>query len=215
MKYNENKITIVHQDPLFIIVDKPSGLLSVPGRGPDKQDSVAARIRTIYPACIAQPSVHRLDMATSGLMVMALTSESQRNISIQFQKKIVRKRYIALLDGILEEDEGQISLPFRLDPENRPYQIYDPVYGKVGVTKWRKIGIEYGNTRIEFTPITGRTHQLRLHSAHKLGLNCPIIGDSLYGNGTEGDRMMLHASYLMLLHPVTGDLLEFESGPDF
>ena len=215
MKYNENKITIVHPDPLFIIVDKPSGLLSVPGRGPDKQDSVVSRIRTIYPACIAQPSVHRLDMATSGLMVMALTSESQRNISIQFQKRIVRKRYIALLDGIIEEDEGQISLPFRLDPENRPYQIYDPVYGKVGVTKWRKIGIEYGKTRIEFMPITGRTHQLRLHSAHELGLNCPIIGDSLYGSGTEGDKMMLHASYLMLLHPVTGNLLEFESGPDF
>jgi tRNA pseudouridine32 synthase/23S rRNA pseudouridine746 synthase len=215
MDSKAGRITILYDDYCIIIVDKPSGLLSVPGRGPDKLDSVAQRIKALYPGCIAQPSVHRLDMATSGLTVMALTAESHRNISIQFQKRIVKKRYIALLDGILEKDEGQISLPFRLDPENRPYQIYDPVYGKVGITRWKKTGMEYGKTRVEFTPLTGRTHQLRIHSAHELGLNCPIIGDSLYGNGREGERMMLHASYLAFQHPVTGEFLEFESEPDF
>ena len=211
----ESSLNIIHTDPLFVVVDKPGGLLSVPGRGPDNQDCIVNRLKTIFPDCIPQPAVHRLDMATSGLMVLGLTKESHKNLSRQFAERLVEKRYVALLDGQVQKKSGEIKLPFRLDPDNRPYQIYDPVHGKVGISKWRKTGVEDGKTRIEFIPLTGRTHQLRVHSAHDLGLGCPIVGDELYGNGKEGDHLMLHAEYLCFQHPANGKIIEFNSPPPF
>jgi tRNA pseudouridine32 synthase/23S rRNA pseudouridine746 synthase len=205
----------IHTDPLFLVVNKPGGLLSVPGRGPDKQDCVVNRVKQTFPHCIEQPSVHRLDMDTSGLMVLAFTKESHRHLSKQFEARLVHKRYTALLDGVIEEYSGEIRLSFRLDPDNRPYQIYDPIHGKLGVSQWRKMSIEGGRTRIEFTPLTGRTHQLRVHAAHKRGLGCPIIGDRLYGNGQKGSQMLLHASSLSFLHPATDEKLEFTSAVPF
>lgn len=215
MPRNEGSLTIVHTDPSFVVVDKPGGLLSVPGRGPENQDCVVSRIKTIFAESIDQPTVHRLDMYTSGLMVLALTKGSHRHLSRQFEQRLVEKRYIALLDGIVKEDSGTITLPFRLDPENRPYQIYDPEHGKVGTTFWKRLVITSGKTRIEFRPLTGRTHQLRLHASHRLGLGLPIIGDKLYGNGREGERMLLHASFLSFLHPDTGERIEFNSPSPF
>ena len=211
----ESDLNIIHSNPLFVVVDKPGGLLSVPGLGPDKQDCVANRLKKIFPECISQPAVHRLDMATSGLMVLALTKESHKNLSQQFSQQLVKKRYVALLDGLVLEDSGKIKLPFRLDPDNRPHQIYDPVHGKIGISRWRKLGIEGKNTRIEFIPLTGRTHQLRVHSTHELGLGCPIVGDPLYGNGKEGDQLMLHATYLNFQHPANDKIVEFTSPATF
>lgn len=206
---------VVYNDPLFLVVNKPAGLLSVPGRGENKQDCVVNRVKAKYPRCIEQPAVHRLDMDTSGLLVLALTKEAHGNLSKQFGDRLVKKKYSALLDGIIHPDGGEIRLRFRLDPDNRPYQVYDPVYGKLGISRWRKIGVEGGKTRVEFFPVTGRTHQLRVHAAHDLGLGCPIVGDRLYGNGSEKTRMMLHASFLSFQHPVSGELLAFEAQAPF
>ncbi|KGO32915.1 MAG: RluA family pseudouridine synthase [Desulfoprunum sp.] len=206
---------VIYRDAALLVVDKPAGLLAVPGRGPDKQDCVVARLRRLVPAMIAQPAVHRLDMATSGLMLLAVTAEAHRRLSRQFEARQVEKRYTALLDGIVAEREGGIRLPFRLDPDNRPCQIHDPVRGKLGITSWRRLAIEGNRTRIEFTPLTGRTHQLRVHAAHRLGLGIPIVGDRLYGHGGEGERMMLHASFLALAHPASGAALAFASPAPF
>ena len=164
---------------------------------------------------IQQPAVHRLDMYTSGLMVFARTAAAHRKLSIQFEKHQVQKQYQALLDGKIDGNNGEIRLSFRLDPANRPLQIYDPQHGKQGITHWKNLGNESGKTRIEFIPLTGRTHQLRLHSAHPLGLGIPIIGDSLYGSGNEGDQMMLHATSLQFIHPVSGKNVCFNSPPPF
>jgi len=206
---------IIHHDADIVIVNKPGGLLSVPGRGANKQDCVSKRLKDIFPDMIEQPAVHRLDMYTSGLMVFARTKEAHRNLSIQFEKHKVHKQYQALLDGIIEGSKGEIRLSFRLDPDNRPMQIYDPLQGKPGITGWTKLGIQSGKTRIGFTPLTGRTHQLRLHSAHPLGLGTPIIGDSLYGSGDDGDQMMLHATSLRFSHPTNRENICFNSLPLF
>jgi len=211
----ETSLAIVHEDPEFVVVDKASGFLSVPGRGPQKSDCVTARVRNRYPGCIEQPAVHRLDMDTSGLIVVAISADSQRNLSLQFQRRQTSKRYIALLEGELAAERGTIQLPFRLDVDNRPMQIYDAVHGKMGTTHWKKLGIEGGLTRVAFTPITGRTHQLRVHSADARGLGIPIVGDPLYGTGTGPGQMKLHACYLGFRHPTTGRPLEFHSPPRF
>ncbi len=206
---------IVYRDDSLVVVEKPAGLLAVPGRGPDKQDCVISRIRRLVPEMIDQPAVHRLDMATSGLMILAVTAEAHRHLGRQFETRRVAKRYIALLEGIVDGDAGEIGLSFRLDPDNRPYQMYDPVHGRMGITRWRRLAIEHGRTRIEFTPLTGRTHQLRLHAAHHLGLGCPIVGDRLYGQGREGETMLLHACHLAFLHPASGKALAFDSPAPF
>jgi tRNA pseudouridine32 synthase/23S rRNA pseudouridine746 synthase len=209
------QLEIVYHDGDIVIVNKPGGLLSVPGRGPDKQDCISSRLQNIFSDMIQQPAVHRLDMFTSGLMVFARTREAHRKLSIQFEKHQVQKQYHALLDGIIDGNRGEIRLSFRLDPDNRPLQIYDPQYGKPGITHWEKLGVQPRRTRIEFTPVTGRTHQLRLHSAHPLGLGTPIIGDSLYGSGNEGDQMMLHATSLQFFHPVSRKNVCFNCPPPF
>ena len=208
-------LRIFHHDPWLVVVDKPAGLLAVPGRGADKQECVESRVKALFPGCITQPAVHRLDMDTSGLMLLALTSEAHRALSRQFAERLVAKRYIALVEGIVPEESGLIELAFRLDPENRPVQVYDPVQGKIGISRWRKVAVEGGRTRIEFEPLTGRTHQLRLHAAHPLGMGCPIVGDRLYGTRQEGERMLLHASVLCFQHPASKEALRFESPPPF
>ena len=208
-------MTIVYQDEHLVVVDKESGFLSVPGRGPDKIDSVAHRIRTTIPGCIDHPAVHRLDMDTSGLLVLALTAEAHRDLSIQFQNHQPRKIYQALLEGEPADDEGTITLPFRLDIDNRPYQIYDEVHGKIGLTRWRKLSVENGITRVHFEPLTGRTHQLRVHAAHPKGLGIPILDDPLYGNGSDPGKMKLHAHELTFRHPDTGHELTFTSPVPF
>ncbi len=208
-------LVVIHHDPHIVVVDKPGGLLAVPGRGPDKQDCVVNRVRRLFPESIEQPAVHRLDMDTSGLMVLALTTGAHRVLNRQFEERKVGKNYIALLDGVVEGETGEIRLSFRLDPDNRPYQVFDPVHGKIGISRWRRLGVENGRTRVEFAPLTGRTHQLRLHAAHPLGLGVPIVGDRLYGNGKPGEPMLLHAAGLSFHHPASGELLLFQSPPSF
>ena len=209
------EMVILHRDETIVVIDKPGGLLAVPGRGPDKEDSAAARLRALLPDMIAQPAVHRLDLYTSGLMVFAMTAAAHRALSEQFAGREVVKRYTAVVAGIIRGDYGTIELPFRLDPDNRPLQIYDPIRGKMGITRWRKIEAHGETARIDFTPLTGRTHQLRVHAAHPKGLGAPIVGDSLYGSGADGDRMLLHASFLRFRHPATGEAVEFSSPPPF
>lgn len=208
-------MNILYHDKEIIVVDKPGGLLSVPGRTIDKQDCVVKRITQLFPDIIAQPAVHRLDMQTSGIMVLARTTSAHRHLSSQFMKRIPEKVYIALLDGEIQGKTGRIELSFRLDPDNRPYQVYDPFQGKRGITLWRIQGIEGKQTRVEFIPLTGRTHQLRLHAAHEKGLNTPIVGDSLYGSGQEGDRMLLHSAKLSFNHPQSDKKISFASPVPF
>ncbi len=208
-------LNIVHEDPEFVVVDKPSGMLSVPGKGPANADCVTSRVRQLFSDCITHPSVHRLDMDTSGLIVVALTAPAQRALSIQFQNRETSKRYIALLDGRLEEERGTIELAFRVDVDNRPHQIYDEIHGKLGITHWERIADEGGKTRIAMVPVTGRTHQLRVHAAHERGLGVPIIGDPLYGNGTGPGQLKLHACELGFRHPVTAKDLNFSSPAPF
>ncbi|HEB50074.1 MAG TPA: RluA family pseudouridine synthase [Desulfobulbus sp.] len=208
-------LILVHVDPLFVVVDKPGGLLAVPGRGPDMQDCVVSRLRALFPDCIGQPAVHRLDMDTSGLMLLARSRQAHRDLSLQFQQRRVGKRYVAILEGQVSGSAGTIRLSFRLDPDNRPRQVLDPVHGKPGVTRWRLLDRQNGRSRIEFVPLTGRTHQLRLHAAHPAGLGCPIVGDRLYGNGTRSGEMLLHATELAFVHPVTRQRLVFCSRPPF
>jgi len=210
-----DKLHILHSDQALVVVNKPGGLLAVPGRGPEKQDCVVSQARHHFPDLPEQPAVHRLDMQTSGLMLLARTASAHRDLTRQFENRLVNKRYVALVEGRISPESGMIDLSFRLDPENRPYQVYDPVNGKQGVTRWRKLSDEPPGARIEFIPLTGRTHQLRLHAAHHLGLNSPIAGDSLYGLGRYGDKMFLHATYLSFMHPETQTLCEFFSQPPF
>ncbi len=208
-------IPIIHSDNDIVVVVKPSGLLSVPGKGPENQDCVTARIKTMFLGCPDHPEVHRLDMDTSGLMVITRTKKAHRELSRQFHNRETGKRYIALLEGELTENSGTIELPFRLDIDNRPHQIYDPIHGKIGITHWKVLSTSNEQTRIEFIPITGRTHQLRVHAASEHGLGMPIVGDRLYGSGTAPGQLKLHATFLSFTHPTTGEKLEFNSEPLF
>jgi tRNA pseudouridine32 synthase/23S rRNA pseudouridine746 synthase len=208
---------ILYKDDHIAVVEKPADILSVPGKGPEKQDSVSWRIRQLFPEAPAHPEVHRLDMETSGLMVFGLTPEAQRELSMQFQNREISKKYYAVLEADIREDiegdSGIIELSFRLDPDNRPYQVYDEVQGKEGITRWKKIGTLEGKAVIEFRPHTGRTHQLRLHAAHEKGLGSPIDGDNLYGNGKG--RLKLHAASLGFCHPIHGEWMKFDSDAPF
>ncbi len=208
------ELQILYRDNTIVVIDKPAELLSVPGRGPKRQDCVVNRAKALFPEMITQPAVHRLDMQTSGIMILALTSHAHRNLSMQFEKRRVVKRYIGVVDGRIAGESGTITLPVRLDPDHRPYQICDPVNGKEATTLWRRIDL-HNNTRIEYTPLTGRTHQLRVHSAHPRGLGAPLVGDRLYGSGSERERMLLHASFICFNHPENDRLIEINSAPDF
>ncbi|MCP4292280.1 MAG: RluA family pseudouridine synthase [bacterium] len=210
---------IIHTDDCFYVVNKPGGLLAVPGRGAEKQDCVERRMLNLFPDSfeegLVQPAVHRLDLHTSGIMVLARSRDSFRYLAKQFENRQVKKEYIAILEGQVVEESGIIDLCFRLDVENRPHQIYDPINGKRGISRWEKIGDFEGRSRIRFFPETGRTHQLRLHSSHELGLGIPIAGDFLYGRGQDGDPMLLHASEISFIHPNTNQRVTFRSEPGF
>ncbi len=208
---------ILYHDSEIVVINKTGGLLAVPGRGAEKQDCAAARLRRHFPEMIQQPAVHRLDMYTSGLMVFAMTAAAHRILSAQFAERAIDKKYIAVVFGSIAETSGEIHLPFRLDPNNRPRQIYDPIHGKIGITRWQRLATDESTTRIQFTPLTGRTHQLRVHAAHPRprGLGAPIVGDSIYGSGKDGDQMLLHACFLRFLHPGTGKTVTFHSSPSF
>jgi tRNA pseudouridine32 synthase/23S rRNA pseudouridine746 synthase len=208
-------LSLLYRDEWIVVVNKPGGLLAVPGRGAHHQDSVVTRLRRMIPDCLEQPSVHRLDMDTSGVMVLALTAAGHRHLSEQFRARRIEKIYEALLVGEVPENEGTIELAFRLNPDDRPRQVYDPVQGKTGTTRWRVLTRGPGVTRVEFFPLTGRTHQLRLHAAHPLGLGCPIVGDRLYGTGTQPGELKLHARRLSFDHPGNGTRLGFECPPPF
>lgn len=221
-------LEILYQDSSIIVVNKQSGLLSVPGRGEEKLDSVETRLRRLFPGCIKQPAVHRLDMETSGIMVLALTKEAHRKMNMAFEAREVKKEYTALLDGVLAKKgiapEGEMELYFRLDVENRPRQIWDRENGKRAVTRWKILNVERytapdgsarNATRVLFTPLTGRTHQLRLASADSHGFGIPIIGDTLYGSCEKGERLLLHASRIEFAHPENGEKMIFESRPRF
>ncbi len=212
-------LDIVYQDSHIIIVNKDAGLLSVPGRGVEKQDSVETRIRKLFPQMPVQCAVHRLDMDTSGLLILARDKQSHRILSQQFSLQKVRKMYVALLLGVLREKAGKIILPFRLDIEHRPHQIYDAEQGKWGETHFQRIRVERWPdgqllTRIHLYPLTGRTHQLRLHCSHEKGLGHPIKGDRLYGKGMD-ERLYLHAKTLAFFHPGTADWMEFSTNDPF
>ena len=226
-------LEILYRDRDIVVVNKAAGLLSVPGRGQEKYDSVESRLKTLFPLSVGegscslnQPAVHRLDMETSGLLILAMNKESHSELNRQFAEGLVQKKYIALLDGILRgRPDGHIELKFRLDVDNRPYQIYDEENGKLAVTDYHKSGVEvFENpltgqkkkvTRIEFFPRTGRTHQLRLAAADPRGLNLPIVGDSLYGSKNEGERLMLHSSEIEFFHPKSRKKMKFVSSPSF
>lgn len=220
-------LEILYLDEDIVVVNKQSGLLSVPGRGPDKQDCIVNRVRKLYPFCIQQPSVHRLDMETSGILVLGLTDGAHRELNRQFEHKEVSKRYVAVIDGKLPEKfekHGTMELFFRVDLDNRPHQMWDEVYGKNAITEWNWLGEETYTapdgskrlaTRISFIPHTGRTHQLRLAAANEHGFGVPIIGDTLYGKCEPGERLLLHAEYLSFTHPVTGKKMEFNCKAPF
>jgi tRNA pseudouridine32 synthase/23S rRNA pseudouridine746 synthase len=177
--HEKQKLPIIYEDDVLIVVNKPAEFLSVPGK--EIKDSVYSRIKEKYPNATGPLIVHRLDMSTSGILVLTKTKETNKILQSQFINRTIQKRYVALLDGVLNKKSGKITLPLRVDLDDRPKQLVDYKYGKSTETNWEVIKKENGKTRVYFYPITGRTHQLRVHAAHKDGLNTPIIGDDLYG----------------------------------
>jgi tRNA pseudouridine32 synthase/23S rRNA pseudouridine746 synthase len=215
---------LIYRDDSLLVVNKPAGLLAVPGRGADKQDCLSVRIQRDFPNALV---VHRLDMATSGLLVFARGVEIQRRLSQMFRDHEVAKLYVALVQGRVESPTGEVDLPIAADWPNRPLRKIDVDTGKASLTRYRVL--DYGNgaaetllrdtqseliletSRVELEPVTGRTHQLRVHMA---AIGHPIVGDALYGVPAT-DRMMLHACSLRFIHPVNGILLDLQSAPPF
>jgi tRNA pseudouridine32 synthase/23S rRNA pseudouridine746 synthase len=209
-------LAIVHADDHCVVADKPAGLLCVPGRGADKQDCLAARVQAAWPDALV---VHRLDMATSGLVLFARGAAVQRQLSMAFAAREVRKRYQALVAGELAADGAwhEIALPLRVDWPNRPRQIVDREHGKPSLTRWRVLGPgpAPGTTRLELEPVTGRSHQLRVHL---LAMGHPILGDGLYAPPAQAaavPRLLLHAAELALAHPGTGQPMRWSSPVPF
>lgn len=200
------------EDPWLVVINKPAGLLSVPGKE-EGADSVYSLMRKKYPDAEGPLIVHRLDMATSGLLLITKTKQAHQQLQAQFKNRTVKKRYIALLDGIIAQNAGTIELPLCPNPHDRPRQMVHSEHGKPAVTDFRVLAREEGTTRIAFYPHTGRTHQLRVHAAHPLGLNCPIKGDELYGRKAE--RLYLHAEYLEFIHPITGETVRITQKAEF
>ncbi|QVY64202.1 RluA family pseudouridine synthase [Polaribacter sp. Q13] len=207
----KQELEIIYEDDVLLVVNKPTEFLSVPGK--DISDSVYTRIKEKYPDATGPLIVHRLDMSTSGILLLTKTKEANKVLQSQFINRTVKKRYVALLDGNLTEEKGKIKLPLRVDLDDRPKQLVDFVHGKNAETDWKIIKRENGKTRVHFYPITGRTHQLRVHAAHKKGLNTPIVGDDLYG--TKENRLHLHAEFIEFSHPTTHKKMSFTVAPNF
>lgn len=210
-------LTVLYADDAMLVLDKPAGLLSVPGRGEDKQDCLSARAQRQFPDALI---VHRLDMATSGVMVLARSAAAQRSLNHAFASRTVTKRYIAIVDGHLAsppETWGVINLPIIVDWPNRPRRVIDHQQGKPSVTRWRVLSHNgpLDTTRVELEPVTGRSHQLRVHL---LALGHPIVGDALYGSPrvqAMANRLLLHACSVELPHPVTTEPMRFVSTERF
>lgn len=204
-------LDILHHDSALLIVNKPAGLLSVPGKDPGKEDCLIERLRRVFPEVLL---VHRLDCDTSGVMVFALTKAAQGHLGQQFEKRQTKKVYLARLWGLLEPKEGTVDLPLCVDWPNRPRQHVNHEQGKPAVTDWRVQRHDGKTTRVRLMPLTGRSHQLRVHM---LSLGHPILGDPIYATGEALDypRMMLHAESLRLRHPETGKSLTYTAPVPF
>lgn len=197
----------LYEDADICVVLKPAGMLSVPGKS--GRESVEQFMRQRYPQVACPLIVHRLDMATSGLMVIAKTMEAYKDLQAQFARHEVKKRYVALLSRDLDRPSGQVSLPLRPDLDDRPRQVVDEKYGREALTTYEQTGRQ----RVNLYPHTGRTHQLRVHCAHQRGLGNPILGDELYG--TKADRLYLHAEQITFRHPTTGQTMVFTAKAPF
>ena len=195
----KKEIEIIFEDDYLAVINKPNELLSVAGK--EVKDSVYSRVKKRYPNATGPLIVHRLDMSTSGILLIAKNEIIHKDLQAQFIKRTIKKRYVALLDGVLHQNKGEIKLPLRVDLEDRPKQLVCDKYGKKAETKWETIEIKDNKTKVYFYPITGRTHQLRVHAAHQLGLNTPIVGDDLYG--VKANRLHLHANKIEFIHPIS------------
>lgn len=206
-------LNIVYQDDSLIVIDKPAGLLSVPGRGPEKADCLSARVQARFSDALV---VHRLDMSTSGLLLFARGERMQSELSRLFRERQVDKRYTAVVHGLLADDAGEVDLPLIVDWPNRPLQKVDYEIGKHSLTRYRLLLRDEAEnlSRVELEPVTGRSHQLRVHMAQ---LGHPILGDDLYGGPAfeRAKRLLLHATELRLTHPLTETDLEFHAPPPF
>lgn len=207
----DKEISIVYQDEAIVVVNKPAEFLSVPGV--HVHDSVLTRLQAQFSEAEGVFALHRLDMSTSGLLVFALTRRANKHLQKQFITRAVEKRYVAMLEGTLADVQGEIALPLCGDLDDRPRQKVCWQQGKPALTHWETVAVEQGRTRVYLYPHTGRTHQLRVHCAHHLGLNCPIVGDDLYG--TQDQRLHLHAEKLSFSHPYTKQPMTFEVAADF
>ncbi len=200
-------LDVVHLDHELLVVNKPSGLLSVPGRGALLADCLITRIQSEYPTALL---VHRLDRDTSGAMVFALSANAQRHLGLQFEKRQIKKTYVARVWGQIEADTGTVDLPIIVDWPNRPKQMICHDTGRAAVTDWQVINRDRGETRVKLSPKTGRSHQLRIHM---LALGHPILGDPFYGTleSQEAIRLMLHSHRLRLRHPDGGEMMDFRA----
>ncbi len=201
----DKKIETIYEDEHLVVINKPPEFLSVPGK--HNLHSVQQRMKEKYPEASGPLVVHRLDMSTSGIMLIAKDNETHKYLQKQFIKRTVKKRYVAVLDGVLNEKNGFVDLPLRVDLDDRPKQLVCYEHGKSARTRYEVIEIKDEKTRVRFYPITGRTHQLRMHAAHRDGLGCPIIGDDLYG--VKGERLHLHAEWIEFIHPHSREKIEF------
>lgn len=200
----EPRLVVLHADETVVVLDKPAGLLAVPGRGAALADCLEARVQAEWPDAL---TVHRLDLATSGVCVLARGPQAHRNLSMQFARRHTEKFYVALVRGAVWGQRGRIDLPLRADWPNRPRQMVDPVQGRPAQTGWERLASDGGATRLRLCPVTGRSHQLRLHL---LSLGHPILGDPIYGGGlAEAPRLMLHAETLAFRHPADGRPVRF------
>ncbi len=204
-------IEIIYEDDYIVVINKPPEMLSVPGN--TGKQSVLQKLRELYPKAEGPLLVHRLDMSTSGLLLAAKNSQAHKNLQLQFIKRYIKKRYVALLEGHILTNEGTIDLPLRGDLMDRPRQMVCFKEGKKAMTKWKVLESDSEYTRVALYPVTGRTHQLRVHTAHSKGLNSPIKGDDLYGQ--KADRLYLHAEYIRFQHPKTKQNMQFTIKPDF
>ncbi|MFT6195175.1 MAG: tRNA pseudouridine32 synthase/23S rRNA pseudouridine746 synthase [Cognaticolwellia sp.] len=205
------ELAIVYQDTDMLVVNKPAEFLSVPGR--NIEDSVYSRIKSQFPQASGPIIVHRLDMSTSGLLIIALNKVAHKALQKQFIERTIEKRYVALVHGNIAAESGSIDLPLTLDFDDKPRQMVCYQHGKHALTTWRVLERKNNTTRLHLFPKTGRTHQLRVHCAHKMGLNMPIVGDDHYG--LKANRLHLHAEYLSFCHPINETKLEFEVAADF
>jgi len=196
-------LKIIHSDIDLLVLDKPSGLLSVPGKGPDLADCLETRVQSVFPGALI---VHRLDRDTSGVFVMAMNAGAQRHLGLQFERRHLVKTYQAIVTGRVEPDEGEINLPLIADWPNRPLQKVCHDTGKPALTRWRVISRTEASTRLELSPHTGRSHQLRVHLKE---FGHPILGDPLYGDPAKATRLLLHAHRLIIRHPAGGKKTEF------